>query len=93
MKHHSKMLLNALTKFKPLITKNHVLPICETVKFDNIGITGTNLEVYGFIPYPNLPTVCINYLELVETLKAINEIFELEIEPSEDYINVIFTTN
>jgi len=80
MKHHAKMLLNACTKFSTIVPKRSSLPICETVKFDNMGITGTNLEVYGFIPYPNLPTVCINYLELVETLKAINGIFDIEIE-------------
>lgn len=88
MKHHSKLLLKAISNFKDIVPSRASLSILENIKFDSKGITGTDLEISGYIPYPNLPEICVNYLELINTLKNITGLFEL----TTDENLLIFTT-
>lgn len=65
-----------------VIPKRHsVLPICECIKLDSTGFTGTDLQNTVHIPYKNLPEVCINFQEFMETLKTLgNQIVEMQVE-------------
>jgi len=90
MKINPSFLLKILAPMQAIIPKRHVLPICESIKLDSIGFTGTNLEQWIHIPYKNLPEVCINFQEFMETLKTLgNQIVEMNLD-SETY-KITFT--
>ena len=90
MKINPSFLLKILAPMQAIIPKRHVLPICESIKLDSTGFTGTNLEQWIHIPYKNLPEVCINFQEFMETLKTLgNQIVEMNLD-SETY-KITFT--
>jgi DNA polymerase-3 subunit beta len=90
MKINPSFLIKILAPMQAIIPKRHVLPICESIKLDSIGFTGTNLEQWIHIPYKNLPEVCINFQEFMETLKTLgNQIVEMNLD-SETY-KITFT--
>lgn len=81
MKVNPSFLLKILAPMQAIIPKRHVLPICECIKLDSTGFTGTNLEQWIHIPYKNLPEVCVNFQEFMETLKTLgNQIVEMQVE-------------
>ena len=81
MKVNPSFLIKILAPMQAVIPKRHTLPICECLKMDSTGFTGTNLEQWIHIPYKNLPEVCINFQEFMETLKTLgNQIVEMQVE-------------
>jgi DNA polymerase III sliding clamp (beta) subunit (PCNA family) len=79
MKLHSKILMPVLDRLKPVIPKNHrVLPVCECLKMDSTGFTGTNLETSINIPFPNLPEILVNFQEFYEAVKSFQGLFDME---------------
>lgn len=90
MKVNPSFLIKILAPMQAVIPKRHTLPICECIKMDSTGFTGTNLEQTIHIPYKNLPEVCINFQEFMETLKTLgNQIVEMQVN-SESY-EITFT--
>jgi DNA polymerase-3 subunit beta len=81
MKINPSFLLKMLSDMGSVIPKHHrVLPICECLKLDLTGFTGTNLEQTVHIPYKNLPEICIDYREFIDTLKTLgNRIVEMQV--------------
>jgi DNA polymerase-3 subunit beta len=82
MKINPSFLIKMLSPMQVVIQKNHrVLPICECVKLDSTGFTGTNLEQTVHIPYKNLPEICIDFREFIDTLKTLgNRIVEMQVD-------------
>jgi DNA polymerase-3 subunit beta len=81
MKINPSFLIKILAPMQAVIPKRHTLPICECLKMDSTGFTGTNLEQWIHIPYKNLPEVCINFQEFMETLKTLgNQIVEMNLD-------------
>lgn len=90
MKINPSFLIKILAPMQAVIPKRHKLPIIECLKLDSQGFTGTNLEQTIHIPYKNLPEVCINFQEFMETLKTLgNQIVEMNLD-SETY-EITFT--
>jgi DNA polymerase-3 subunit beta len=79
MKLHSKILLPVLDRLKPVIPKSSVLPECECLKMDSQGFSGTNLETYVNIPFPNLPEILVNFQEFYEAVKSFQGLFDMEL--------------
>ena len=79
MKLHSKILMPVLDRLKPVIPKNHrTLPVCECLKMDSTGFTGTNLETSINIPFPNLPEILVNFQDFYEAVKSLAGLFDME---------------
>jgi DNA polymerase III sliding clamp (beta) subunit (PCNA family) len=79
MKLHSKILMPVLDRLKPVIPKNHRLPVCECLKMDSTGFSGTNLETYINIPFPGLPEILVNFQEFYEAVKSFQGLFDMVI--------------
>lgn len=81
MKINPSFLLKILAPMQVVIPKRHPLNICTCLKLDSQGFTGTDLQNTVHIPYKNLPNVCIDYREFVDTLKTLgNRIVEMQVE-------------
>jgi len=90
MKINPSFLIKMLSPMQVVIPKRHRLPICECVKLDSTGFTGTNLEQAVHIPYKNLPEICIDYREFIDTLKTLgNRIVEMQVGEN---CEIVFTT-
>jgi DNA polymerase-3 subunit beta len=91
MKINPSFLIKMLSDMQVVIPKRHrVLPICECVKLDSTGFTGTNLEQAVHIPYKNLPEICIDFREFIDTLKTLgNRIVEMQVGEN---CEITFTT-
>jgi DNA polymerase-3 subunit beta len=69
-----------LDRLKPVIPKNHrILPVCECLKMDSTGFSGTDLETYVNIPFPNLPEILVNFQEFYEAVKSFQGLFDMEL--------------
>lgn len=80
MKLHSKILMPVLDRLKPVIPKNHrILPVCECLKMDSTGFSGTDLETSINIPFPNLPEILVNFQEFYEAVKSFQGLFDMEL--------------
>lgn len=80
---HSKLFSTALAELKPVIGKRSVVPVCECVKLDSRGLTGTDLERFIFVPLPlglDSP-ILVNYLELLNIVKGMTGILTVTVTP------------
>jgi DNA polymerase-3 subunit beta len=90
MKINPSFLIKMLSPMQVVIPKRHALYICTSVKLDSTGFTGTNLEQTVHIPYKNLPEICIDYREFIDTLKTLgNRIVEMQVGEN---CEITFTT-
>jgi DNA polymerase-3 subunit beta len=90
MKINPSFLIKMLSPMQVVIPKRHRLPICECVKLDSTGFTGTNLEQTVHIPYKNLPEICIDFREFMDTLKTLgNRIVEMQVGEN---CEIVFST-
>jgi DNA polymerase-3 subunit beta len=81
MKINPSFLIKMLAPMQVVIPKRHALYICSSIKLDSTGFTGTNLEQAVHIPYKNLPEICIDYREFIDTLKTLgNRIVEMQVD-------------
>jgi DNA polymerase-3 subunit beta len=90
MKINPSFLIKMLSPMQVVIPKRHTLHICECVKLDSTGFTGTNLEQTVHIPYKNLPEICIDFREFMDTLKTLgNRIVEMQVGEN---CEIVFST-
>jgi DNA polymerase-3 subunit beta len=90
MKINPSFLIKMLSPMQVVIPKRHRLPICECIKLDSTGFTGTNLEQTVHIPYKNLPEICIDFREFIDTLKTLgNRIVEMQVGEN---CEIVFST-
>jgi DNA polymerase III sliding clamp (beta) subunit (PCNA family) len=68
-----------LDRLKPVIPKRSALPECECLKMDSTGFSGTDLDTYINIPFPNLPEILVNFQEFYEAVKSFQGLFDMEL--------------
>lgn len=91
MKINPSFLIKMLAPMQVVIPKRHPLDICTSIKLDSTGFTGTNLEQTVHIPYKNLPEICIDFREFIDTLKTLgNRIVEMQVGEN---CEIVFSTN
>lgn len=92
MRVRTEFLRSAIQPLGAIVSKNTVLPICESVLFTDKGIMGTDLERTLFVPFPikDVPEpFAVNYKDLVSALDAMDGTYT-EITVNEGCYSIAF---